>query len=139
MCEECAVQPDNMCVQQVSVCTKPIRCVRCTKAVLRNASERDKNPSLNKFCQGDPHQRSPNAPKFKVRSQEETKWQEHWAREAPWRLSKKILKLKEKHKAAFFSSTEKWCLPSSSKIKTGGRRVCGRLPGVDAHDKQKGS
>ena len=35
-----------------------------------------------------------------------------------WRLAKKIQKLKEKHKAAFFSPTEQWCLPSPSKIKS---------------------
>ena len=50
------------------------------------------------------------------RSQQETEWQEHWAREAAWMLAKKILKLKEKHEAAFFSPTEKWCLPLPSKI-----------------------
>ena len=85
--------------------------------MLRNAKFRDQNPSLGYICPGEPHERSPNAPKFKNRSQEETEEQEHWAREAAWRLAEKILKLKEKHKAAFFSPTEKWCLPSPSKIK----------------------
>ena len=88
---------------------KPIRCVRCTKAVLRNASDRDKNPSLYRICLGDSPQRSPNAPK-------ETERQEHWAREAGWKLAKKILKLKEEQKTTFFSPTEKWCLPSPYKI-----------------------
>ena len=55
---------------------KPIRCVRFTKAVLRHANIRDQNPSLGMICPGDPHQRNPNAPKFGVRSQEETEWQE---------------------------------------------------------------
>ena len=49
-------------------------------------------------------------------------------------LAKKILKLKEKHKAAIFSPTEKWCLPSTSKIKLEEKEFV-----VDAHDKQKGS
>ena len=62
-------------------------------------------PSLNKICPGDSHHRSPNAPKFEDRSQEETEWQEHWARDAAW-------KRLEKHKATFFSPTEKWCFPS---------------------------
>ena len=61
---------------------KPIRCVRFTKAVLRHANIRDQNPSLGMICQGDPHQRNPNAPKFEDRSQEETEWQERCAREA---------------------------------------------------------
>ena len=69
----------------------------------------------SKICHGDSLQRRENAPKFDDRSQEETEWQEHWARQVPWRLAKKILK--ETHKAAFFSPTEKWCLPSPSKIK----------------------
>ena len=77
---------------------KPIRCVRFTKAVLRHADIRDQNPSLGMICPGDPHQRNPNAPKFEDRSQEETEWQERWAREAAWRLAKSILKLKEKIK-----------------------------------------
>ena len=64
------------------------------------------------FAIGDSHQRSPNAPNF-----EETEWQEHWARGAAWKLAKEILKSKETHKATFFSPTEKWCLPSPSKIK----------------------
>ena len=49
---------------------------------------------------------SPNAPKFDDRSQEETEWQEQGAREAAWKLAKGALKLKEKHKATFFSLLE---------------------------------
>ena len=85
---------------------KPTRCVRFTKAVLRDVKIRDQNPSLNKICPEDPHQRSSNAPKFEDRSQEETEWQEHWAREAAWKLAKKILELKEKRKATLFSPAE---------------------------------
>ena len=51
---------------------KPIRCVRFTKAVLHHADIRDQNPSLGMICQGYPHQRNPNAPKFEDRSKEET-------------------------------------------------------------------
>ena len=72
---------------------------------------------LECICPGDPHQRNPNAPKFEDRSQEETEWQERCAREAAWRLAKNILKLKEKHKAAFFSPSENWCLPAPSNLK----------------------
>ena len=66
------------------------------------------------ICPGDPHQRSPNAPKFVDRSQEETEWQERCAREAAWRLAKNILKLKEKNQATFFSPSENRCLPAST-------------------------
>ena len=54
------------------------------------------NPSLGMICPGEPHERSPNAPQFVHRSQEETEWQERCAREAAWKLAKSVLKLKEK-------------------------------------------
>ena len=66
--------------------------------MLRHANIRDQNPSLGYICPGDPHQRNPDAPKFEDRSQEETEWQERCVRETAWKLAKKILKLKEKHK-----------------------------------------
>ena len=69
------------------------------------------------ICPGDPHQRSPNAPKFEDRSQEETEWQERCAREAAWRLAQNMLQLKEKHKTTFFSLSDNWCLPAPSPIK----------------------
>ena len=93
---------------------KPIRCVKFTKAVVRHADIRDQNPSLGMICPGEPHQRSPNAPKFEDRSQEETERQERYAREAAWRLAKNVLKLKEKNKAAFFSPSENRCLSASN-------------------------
>ena len=55
---------------------KPIRCVKFTKAVARQANIRDQNPSLGMSCPGFPHQRNPNAPKFEDRSQEQMEWQE---------------------------------------------------------------
>ena len=63
---------------------KPIRCVRFTKSVVRHANIRDQNPLLGMVCPGDPHQRNPNAPKFEDLSQEETEWQERYAREAAY-------------------------------------------------------
>ena len=76
---------------------RPIQCVKFTKAIARHTKIRDKNPSLGYICPGEPHQRSPNAPKFEDRSQEETEWQEQGAREAAWKMAICILKLKEKH------------------------------------------
>ena len=66
---------------------KPIRRVKFTKAVARRANIRDQNPSLGMICPGEPHQRSPNAPKFEDRSQDETEWQEQGAHEAAWKLA----------------------------------------------------
>ena len=89
---------------------KPIRCVRFTKAVARHGNIRDQNPSLGMICPGDPYQLNPNPSKFEDRSQEETEWRERCAREAAWKLAKNIMKLKEKHKTAFFSPSENRCL-----------------------------
>ena len=55
---------------------RPIQRVKFTKATARHTKIRDQNPSLGYICPGGPHQRSPNAPKFEDRSQEETEWQE---------------------------------------------------------------
>ena len=46
------------------------------------------------ICPGEPHQRSPNAPKFEDRSQEETEWQEQGAREAFLEAGQKCSKVK---------------------------------------------
>ena len=50
---------------------KSIQRVKFTKAIARHTKIRDKNPSFGMICPGEPHQRSPNAPKFEDRSQEE--------------------------------------------------------------------
>ena len=93
---------------------KPIQRVKFTKAIARHTKIRDQNPSLGYICPGEPHQRSPNAPKFEDRSLEETEWQEQGAREAAWKLAKSVLKLKEHQRAAFFSPSENRCLPAST-------------------------
>ena len=69
---------------------KPIQRVKFTKAIARHTKIRDQNPSLGMICTSGPHQRSPNAPKFEDRSQEETEWQEQGAREAAWKLAKNV-------------------------------------------------
>ena len=84
------------------------------KPIARHTKIRDQNPSLGYICPGEPHERSPNAPKFEDRSQEETEWQEQGAREAAWKLAKNVFKLKEHQRATFFSSPENRCLPAST-------------------------
>ena len=93
---------------------KPIQRVKFTKAIARHTKIREQNPSLGFFCPGEPHERSPNAPKFEDRSQEETEWQEQGAREAAWKLAKNVLKVKEHEIATFFSPSEIRCLPAST-------------------------
>ena len=93
---------------------RPIQRVKCTKAIARHTKIRDQNPSLGCICPGEPHQRSPNAPKFEDRSQEETECKEQSAREAAWKLAKNVLKLKEHEIATFFSPSENSWLPASN-------------------------
>ena len=73
---------------------KPIRRAKFTKAIARDAKIGDQNPSLGMICPGEHHQRSPNAPKFEDRSQEETEWQEQRAREANGEASQKCVTIK---------------------------------------------
>ena len=57
---------------------------------------------------------APTLQNFEDRSPEETEWQEQGAREAAWKLAKNVLNLKERDRAAFFSSPENRCLPAST-------------------------
>ena len=108
------MKPPKSVLRKSSDIRKPIQRVKVTKAVARHTKIRDQNPSLGYICPGEPHQRSPNAPKFEDRSQEETEWQEQGAREAAWKLAKSVLKLKEHERAIFFSPSENRCLPASN-------------------------
>ena len=108
--------PPKSILRKCTDMRKPIQRVTFTKAIARYANIRDQNPSLGMICPGDPHQRSPNAPKFEDRSQEETEWQEQGAREAAWKLAKNIIKLKEHERATFFSPSENRCLPAPSTL-----------------------
>ena len=76
---------------------KPIQRVKFKKAIARHTYIRDQNLSLGYICPSEPHERSPNAPKFEDRSREETEWQELGAREAAWKLTKSLLHSRFKH------------------------------------------
>ena len=89
------MKPPKSILRKSTNMQRPIQRVTLKKAIARHTKIRDQNPSLGYFCPGEPHQRSPNAPKFEDRSQEETEWQERGAREAAWKLAKSVLKLKE--------------------------------------------
>ena len=108
------MKPPKSILRKSSDMQKPIQRVKFTKAIARHTKIRDQNPSLGMICPGEPHQRSPNAPKFEDRSQEETEWLEQGAREAAWKLAKSVFKLDEHERAAFFSSPENRCLPAST-------------------------
>ena len=106
--------PPKSILQKSTNMQRPTHRVKFTKAIARHTKIRYQNPSLGYICPGEPHQRSPNAPKFEDRSQEETEWQELGPREAAWKLAKNVLKLKEHERAAFFSSSENRCHLASS-------------------------
>ena len=90
------MEPPKSILRKSSDMQKPIQRVKFTKAIARHTKIRDQNPSLGYIRPCEPHQRSPNAPKFEDRSQEETEWQEQGAREAAWTLAKSVLNLKER-------------------------------------------
>ena len=82
------MMPPKSILRKCTDMPKPIQRVKFTKAIARHTKIRDQNPSLGYICPGEPHERSPNAPKFEDRSLEETEWQEQGAREAAWKLAK---------------------------------------------------
>ena len=109
------MKPPKSILRKSTNMQKPIQRVKLTKAIARHTKIRDpKSFARIYICPGEPHQRSPNAPKFEDRSQEETEWQEQGAREAAWKLAKSALNLKEQERATFFSPSENWCLPASN-------------------------
>ena len=108
------LKPPKSILRKGTDMPRPIQRVKFTKAIARHTKIRDQNPSLGYICPDELHERSPNAPKFEDRSQEETEWQEQGAREAAWKLAKSVFKLKEHERAAFFSLSENRCLPAST-------------------------
>ena len=93
------MKPPKSILRKSSDMQRPIQRVEFTKAIARLSEIRDQNPSLGYMYLGEPHQRSPIAPKFEDRSQEETEWQEQGAREAAWRRAKKCVKDKGTRKS----------------------------------------
>ena len=58
------MKPPKSILRKSSDMPKPIQRVKFTKAIARHTKIRDQNPSLGCICPGEPHERSPNAPKF---------------------------------------------------------------------------
>ena len=73
---------------------KTIQRVKFKKAIARHTKIRDQNPSLGYICPGEPHERSPNAPKFEDRSREETEWQEQRCPRSSVETGQKSVKIK---------------------------------------------
>ena len=92
------------------------------RAILNNTprhvkTRERKGPSQGVIQKCEPCERSPRAPKFKDRSEEETLKQERCARRVAWKVAKSIHKPKEKDKATLRSPSEVRCLPAPSSRK----------------------
>ena len=79
-----------------------------------------KGPSRGIIQKREPHERSPCAPKFEERSQEETLHQERCARRAAWDLAKNIYKL---DKTTLYSPIEAKATPAPTSKSPGGTRI----------------
>ena len=105
--------PPKSILRKCTDMRKPIQRVKFTKAIARHTNSRPKS-FARIYLPSEPHERSPNAPKFEDLFQEETEWQEQVAREAAWKLAKHVLKSKEHIRATFFSPSENRCLLAST-------------------------
>ena len=85
----------------------------------------------------EPQERSPCAPKFEERRQEETLQQERCARRVARDLAKNVMKLKDKDKATFYSPTEAWVMPAPSSKKPEEREFVVDSRSINAHAEQK--
>ena len=61
------MMPPKSILRKSSDMQKPIQHVKFTKAIARHTKIRDQKTSLGYICPGEPHQRSPNAPKIEDR------------------------------------------------------------------------
>ena len=77
------------------------------KSILRKSTDMPKTIQRVKF-------KKAIARHTKIRSQEETEWQEQGACAAAWKLPKNVFKLKEHQRATFFSSPGNRCFPAST-------------------------
>ena len=59
--------PPKSILRKCTDMPKPIQRVKFTKAVARHTKIRDQNPPFGHICPSEPHERSPNAPKFEGR------------------------------------------------------------------------
>ena len=119
-------------------CQKTIQRVKFNKAITRHTKIRDQNPSLGYICPGEPHERSPNAPKFEDRSQEETEWQELGARESSVEAGQKCVQIKRAWKSSILLVSGKIGACLHQRWKPEEREFCCGLRCVNAHDQQKG-
>ena len=95
---------------------EPIRRVRFTRAALRQANIGEKEgPSLGKIQVKCPHQRSHHAMKIDGSLRGRMKDRSDAPAETRGNLPRKSKNLKKEDKATFYSSSEEWILPASTK------------------------
>ena len=89
------------------------RNVHFSKGTLRHVKIRErKGPYQGVTQHSDPHERSPYAPKFEHRSEEETLQQERCARREGRDLAINVHKVNDKDETTFCSRSEVWSLPA---------------------------
>ena len=100
----------------------PKRSVHFSKGTLHHVKIPERKcPSQGVIQHSEPHERSPYAPKFEDRPQEETPQQQRSARRDAWGMAKHVLKLQEKDKDTFHSLSEVWSSPAPIFYETRGR------------------
>ena len=118
---------------------RPKRTVQFATGTLRPVKflER-KGPSQGVIQRCEPHERSPYAPTFEDRIEEETFATRAMRRQRCVGNGKNIHKLIEKAKATFFSHSDFWCQPAPSSTEPE-ERICCRFQSLNAHAKQERS
>ena len=122
------MKPPKSILRKSTNMQRPIQRVKFTKAVAGHAKIRDQNTSLGYICPSEPHHRSPNAPKFEDRCQEETaKQRGSWPKVYYNKRS-----IKEQHSSHFRKISA--CLHQLLNLR---KENFGRLRCVNAYDQQK--
>ena len=95
-------------LQKSATVSRPTHTVQFSTNTLRHVKIREiKCLSLGVIQGTSPHERSPYAPKFEDRSQEETEWQERCGRGDAWRMAKGVF-LSSRKKIELHSSHQLW-------------------------------
>ena len=122
-------------LQKSTTVSRPTHIVQFSTKTLRHVKIwENKGLSLGVFQGTSPHERSPYAPKFKDRSQEETEWQERCARGDAWRMAKRRFFLSSRKRIKLHSSHLLWFVVfQRHRDKTIGKRIRGIFRSTNAH------
>ena len=94
-------------------------------------------PSRGLIQKCEPHERSPCAPRFEDRTEDETLHQERYARRVAWDLAKSVQKRINTEKATFLISCRSQRNARANFKISKGKRIRGGLRSIKAHAEQK--